>query len=252
MSRRNAPPIVAVLTLLLAFVAGGLAWARQQPSLYAARGQGDIYLALGDSLAWGFRLDDPSAESYPALVSTTLNARAPLETVNLAFPGETSDTFIRRQLPRAVALIREARGRGLRVSPITLNIGGNDLRSVERAGPAERTAAVAAARRNLARILDELRAAAGPTADIAVMTYYNPYGGDPGREDGEAYWVARLNQAISEEATRRGVAVADVYPAFADGRFYTHTFVLFGDVHANALGHRLIADQFVEALGYAR
>ncbi|HMQ31324.1 MAG TPA: SGNH/GDSL hydrolase family protein, partial [Chloroflexaceae bacterium] len=125
-----------------------------------------------------------------------------------------------------------------------------DLRAVERAGPAERAAAVAAARRNVAHILDELRAAAGPAADIAIMTYYNPYGGDPAVEGGEAYWVARLNAAITEEAARRGVAVADAYGPFADGRFYTHTFILFGDIHANARGHRLIADVFAEALGY--
>ena len=46
------------------------------------------------------------------------------------------------------------------------------------------------------------------------------------------------------------MAVADVYPAFAGGRFYTHTYILFGDVHANAQGHALMADIFLQALGY--
>lgn len=239
--------------LLLAAAAVALAivgWAPRPPAAYAPRGQGDLYLALGDSLAWGFGLDDPAAEGYPALIAARLAARAPIETLNLAVPGETSGSFVARQLPRAVAAIRQARGRGARVSPITIDIGGNDLRAVERAGPAEREAAVAAARRNIARILDELRAGAGPAADIAIMTYYNPYGGDPAVEGGEAYWVARLNAAIREEAARRGVAVADAYAPFADGRHYTHTSVLLGDIHANARGHRLIADAFIAALGY--
>lgn len=242
--------LLATAAAALALAAGGLAWAAQQPQPYAPRGQGELYLALGDSLAWGFRLDDPATQAYPALVGADLAARAPIATVNLAVPGETTGSFVSRQLPRAIALIREARGRGLVVSPITIDIGGNDLRNVERAGPAERAAAVEAARRNLARILDELRAAAGPAADIAVMTYYNPYGGDPAVEGGDAYWVERLNEAVRAEADRRGVAVADTYPAFAGGRFYTHTFILFGDIHANPQGHQLIAETFLASLGY--
>ncbi len=242
--------LLILFATALALVGVGLAWAGQQPRPYAPRGQGDLHLALGDSLAWGFRLDEQATQSYPALVGADLAGRAPIETVNLAVPGETTGSFVGRQLPRAVALLREARGKGLRVSPITLDIGGNDLRNVERAGVAERAAAVDTARRNIARILDELQAAAGPAADIAIMTYYNPYGGDPSLEGGDAYWVEQLNQAIREEAGRRGVAVADVYDDFTGGRFYTHTFILFGDIHANAQGHRLIAERFLEALAY--
>lgn len=239
------------MTLALALLAGGLLWASRQPQAYVPRRQGDLYLALGDSLAWGFRLDDPATEAYPALVGASLSEGAPIETINLAVPGETSGSFVERQLPRALALLRQARGRGLLVSPVTIDIGGNDLRNVERAAPAEREAAVEAARRNLAHILAQLRAAAGPRADIAIMTYYNPYGGDPAVAGGDAYWVERLNEAIRAEAALRGVAVAEVYPDFVGGRFYTHTFILFGDIHANAQGHRLIAERFLGALGYS-
>jgi lysophospholipase L1-like esterase len=244
--------LLVALVALVVLAAGGFGLVAQRPQPYAPRGQGDLYLALGDSLAWGFSLDDRAAESYPSLVGADLGARAPIATANLAVPGATTGSLVAGQLPRAVALIRAARGRGEQVSPITLDIGGNDLRSVERASPTERVAAVDEARRNLAHTLDTLRAATGPAADIAVMTYYNPYGGDPSAADGDAYWVEQLNRAIREEAGRRGVAVADVYPAFAGGRFYTHTFILFGDIHANARGHRLIADTFLAALGYAR
>ncbi|NTU79555.1 MAG: SGNH/GDSL hydrolase family protein [Chloroflexales bacterium] len=249
MKRTLLPFIAAILALTL--IAAGIAWAERRPQAYTPHGPGDLYLALGDSLAWGFGLDDAGAESYPALLGAGLVARAPIDLVNLAAPGETTGSFVDRQLPQAIGLIRQARGQGRRVSPITLDIGGNDLRGVERAAPAERAATVEQARRNLARILDELRAAAGPTADIAVMTYYNPYGGNPSVEDGDAFWVERLNAAIREEAELHGVAVAEVYHAFADGRFYTHTFILSGDIHANAQGHRLIAATFREALRYA-
>jgi lysophospholipase L1-like esterase len=248
MIRQRILPLIIALLATVALT--GVAWATRQPRQYTPRGPGDIYLALGDSLAWGASLDDRAVQSYPALLHEAFAANGRIELANLAFPGETSGSFVGGQLSRALELIEAARREGLLVSPITLDIGGNDLRSVERAEPSVRAAAVAAAREHIARSLDELRSAAGPDADIAVMTYYNPYGGDAGVEGSDAYWVEQLNQAIRAEATRRGVAVADVYPSFAGGRFYTHTFVLFGDIHANAQGHRVIAEVFLDALGY--
>jgi hypothetical protein len=44
--------------------------------------------------------------------------------------------------------------------------------------------------------------------------------------------------------------VADTYGPLGGGRAYTHTFILLGDIHANALGHKVIADAFVRALRY--
>jgi lysophospholipase L1-like esterase len=220
-----------------------------QPQVHPPRGPGDVYLALGDSLAWGFQLDDRTAESYPALIYAELATTAPIRFTSLAFPGETTGSFLTGQLTQAIAFIAAAQRDGLRVSPITITIGGNDLRNVERAGPERRAAAVTIAQRNLARILDELRTAA-PNADIAIMTYYNPYGGDPNVLNSEAYWVTQLNNVIIAEATQRGVSVADVFTPFEGGRAYTHTFILFGDVHANAAGHLLMAEVFWTALEY--
>lgn len=246
--RKFLIPLLA-LALLASLATGALAWQRAQPRAYAPRGPGDTYLALGDSLAYGLRLDDPAAQSYPALLRERVAAGRPLELANLAVPGATSSSFLRGQLPRALELIAEQRRAGRRVSPITIDIGGNDLQAVRRADSAERAATVERLRANLGRILDELRAAA-PDSDIAVMTYYDPYGGDPALESGEAYWVAQMNAAIAAEAARRGVAVADGYGALGGGRAYTHTFILLGDVHANAQGHRALADAFVAALRY--
>lgn len=247
--------IGAAALLLLVFVgialAGfGLVGASRAPRAYSPQGPGDLYLALGDSLAWGFRLDDPASESYPALIHAALGAAGSIELTNVAVPGETSASLQGRQLRQALELIAAKRRDGLRVSPITLDVGGNDLRSVERASPTERAEAVAQARLNIAQTLDELRRAAGSEADIAIMTYYNPYEGDPAVENSDAYWVEQLNSAIRAEAASRGVAVAEVYPLFVGGRAYTHTFVLLGDIHANGQGHRLIADEFLRALGY--
>lgn len=245
---------VALVALILVLVTGAAltAW-RLQPSpvrSYAPAGPGDVYLALGDSLPWGAQLADPAVESYPALIHDRLDNIQPIELVNLAVPGETSASFVRRQLPQAVELITRARAADQQVSPITVSIGGNDLISVERGTPAERAAAITDFERNLVTILAELRRAAGPQADIAVMTYYNPSGGDPAAENSDAAWVAQLNATITAVATPRGVTVADVYTPFAQGGAYAYTYILIGDVHANAQGHLVIAEQFWQALGY--
>jgi lysophospholipase L1-like esterase len=241
--------------ILLAVVLAGLmitavAIGMERPRTYVAQGPGDIYLALGDSLAWGASLEDRASQSYPALIHRQLQAERPIILQNIALPGATSVSMLRGQVPRAIALIDAARTEGLRVSPITIGIGGNDLRNVERAGPQARTAAIEVVARNLDRSLTQLRAAAGPDADIVLMTYYNPYGGDPQDPASDAYWVEQLNAVIAAEAAQHGIALADVYQRFGAGRAYTHTYILLGDVHANAAGQELIAAAFVEALDY--
>ena len=82
------------------------------------------------------------------------------------------------------------------------------------------------------------------------MDYYNPYGGDPADPESPAYWTERLNAAIRRAAGARSVPVADVATAFGGGLVYRYTYITTGDIHANADGHRVIADQFWRALGY--
>jgi lysophospholipase L1-like esterase len=245
---RRLAALIGASSVLLALVIA-INWWFGAPVSYTPQGPGNIYLALGDSLAWGFQLDERTSESYPALLHAELSARQPIELRSLAFPGETTGSLLNGQLRRAEDLIAEAQRDGLRVSPITITIGGNDLRNVERRGPAERAAAVETAQRNIGTLLAALRRAA-PSADIVIMTYYNPYGGDATILNSEAYWVAQLNSAIASEAARYGVALADAFTPFEGGRAYTHTFILINDVHANAAGHQLMAEAFWQALGY--
>jgi lysophospholipase L1-like esterase len=108
---------------------------------------------------------------------------------------------------------------------------------------------------NLARTLDDLLAATRDrsgkrTADIAVMTYYNPFGGDATDQNSPAYWALQLNEVITRVAAARNIPVADVATAFRGGLAYRYTYIISGDIHANADGHRLIAEQFWKALQY--
>ena len=248
--------LLAVLLVSTLFVGAGLVWRSQAaPPVYRPLGPGDRYLALGDSLAAGFTVGDP-AEAYVARIAQALRQTRPaLELKNLAVPGETTVSFRARQLPRALTFIAAEHKAGRRVSPITIDIGGNDARAAERGDRTVRAQAIKRVEDNLGQALDQLLEAARDgsgkrTADIVVMNYYNPFGGDPADEMSPAYWTGQLNQAIGRAAAARGVPVADVASAFAGGLAYRYTYITTGDIHANADGHRVIAEQFWRALGY--
>ncbi len=236
--------------LLVLLTVATLAARGNAPRPYTPAGPGAIYLSLGDSLAWGFRLEDPATQSFPARLHTRLNQYQDVELVNLAVPGATSRTFLGSQLDEALAALDEARANGQVVSPITISIGGNDLRLVENAEPDERAAALRGTIDNIDRAVAELRDATGATTDIALLAYYNPYGGDPDVVDSEAYWVSRFNAALREVAARHGATVADGYTPFAGGNAYAYTYILIDDVHANAEGQAVLAEQFWQALEY--
>ena len=250
--KKTRRAIFALLLPMLAVIALAGWWFIPRPAAtYKPVGPGAVYLALGDSLAWGFRLAHPETESYPALIQSRVAAITPGGTlVNLSIPGETSTSLRGQQLQRALAVIAREHAAGRRVSPITIDIGGNDLLRAERSTEAQRTATLAQTRSNIAATLDDLRKATDGTADIAIMLYYNPYGGDPSVANSEAAWTVQLNDAIRAEASARAVAVADAYTPFTGGHAYAYTNILTNDVHANRQGHAVIAQQFWMALGY--
>ncbi|MFN8537949.1 MAG: GDSL-type esterase/lipase family protein [Thermomicrobiales bacterium] len=244
-------PRLALLLTLLALPPTSAA----APSAAAPRGIGELYLALGDSLGVGLLTSTPDARGYVAQLHALLQQRAghAVALQNLSVSGETSGTLIQSgQLTAAQQVITEARGKGWTISPITLDIGGNDLRNLQTADDKAREIGLADFRANLGKILDTLIAAStvngARTADIAVMTIYNPYGGDPKIVRSDAWWVERFNTALVEEAQRRNVLVADVYKRFL-GHERELTWVPL-DFHANNLGHLAMAQTLWAAAGY--
>jgi len=238
---------------------GGWYWSARSNATAAAQpytptGPGDIYVALGDSLAAGFIVSDRQA-AYVAQITQALQQQNDAITVrNFGVPGETSASMLRRQLPQAIQFIETQRAAGKRVSPITLDIGGNDGNAVARASDETRRRALAAIEANidtaLAQLVEATTENGERTSDIAIMTYYNPFPGDVADQTTQAYWADQLNQVIEQVAERHGVAVADVATPFANGNVYRYTYLASGDVHANDAGHAIIAQQFLEALEY--
>src|SRR5436305_3658196 len=141
------------------------------------------YLALGDSLAFGYQPTRVFDQGYVNQLYTTLRAKDPrLALTNLGCPGETTGTLrlggVCRypgglsQLDAAVAFLRAHRHS---VKLVTIDIGGNDVDRCVTATAIDQTCfrqglwTIAV---NLFRTVYRLREAA-PGVTIVGMTYYD-------------------------------------------------------------------------------
>ncbi len=252
--RRRQPfraPLILLLVALLLLAPAPLA----RPSAAAPQGIGELYLALGDSLGVGLLSSMPDTRGYVALLHDLLERSAGrmVQLRNLSVSGETARSFITGgQLVAAQGALAEARRAGWRVSPITIDLGGNDLRALQGADDAARAAGLVQYRADMGQIFDALVAATTTAGtrqgDIVTMTIYDPAGGDPQVVRSDAWWVARFNSVLGEEAARRGIAVAPVAARFI-GQERTLTWMPL-DFHPNNAGYRAIAETLWGATGY--
>jgi lysophospholipase L1-like esterase len=93
----------------------------------AAGSSETLYIALGDSLAWGDGASIPERNGYVPRFAVYLRGAPHGDTeklVNLAVRGATTSDLLAAQLPEALALIADP---ATDTSVITLSIGGNDL-----------------------------------------------------------------------------------------------------------------------------
>lgn len=169
---------------------GGPAGTPAQPTTSATTPPADqVYVALGDSYATGYR--PPAEGAAEGGFVDLVAAESELRLINVACNGATSATLRdqpgcsprnraagapdlagRTQLDAAVRTLREHEGR---VGLVTVVIGGNDLSPcVQRSSPAEAltcaSEAVSEVRANLSAVLPALREAAGD-ATIVGLTY---------------------------------------------------------------------------------
>jgi lysophospholipase L1-like esterase len=195
------------------------------------------YLALGDSLAFGFQpnLDftDGYADDVFAELSQTSDRTTTVEEINYACAGETTTSMVQGgcigryghhgfytgpQLDAAVAFLRGHPGQ---VSPVTLDIGANDaLPDFDQSTcqPTSSAAAdVATMDQNLTKsILPALTGAMQTTmglrtGDLVMLNYYDPFA----QECPTSLAFARmLNQHLAADAAPFRVPVVDVYSAF--------------------------------------
>ncbi len=252
--------IGAVITALLLLVAPSGAGVAGATPLPAKDGEG-YYLALGDSLAAGYLhgSGDHRSDGYVGPVLTALQATGPRTSlVNLACSGETTTSLIKggscsyeagSQLAQAVAFLKDHAGA---TRLVTIDIGGNDVAFCGAILlPAICTdPALATLRTNLGTVLDTLRRAAGPTVQIVVLNYYDPFlvywlrlGSDQPIFRATALSSVRLlagaggvNEAIATASAAASADVADVQSAFSTTAFApTLPFPEHGDVPLNVI-----------------
>jgi lysophospholipase L1-like esterase len=246
---------------------------------------GGTYLALGDSVPFGFIGNAPSlypdAENfvgYPELLADEWRLRL----LNASCPGETTASFIdataqsngcenslvspigyRDQFPLHVSYrgsqlhyAVETLDDGPRVRLVTLQIGANDLFVCLNTGqcgtPAGLQALSDRVEENVDFILGELRDEGEYSGRIAVVTYYALDYTDPVSVAASQ----AVNQAMIAAAADHGAVVADGFGAFrwraleAGGSAIAAGLVYPGDIHPTAEGHRLLATAVEQAIGH--
>lgn len=237
--QRPGAALAALLTALVLLL--------PTPSAGAAKPQRS-YLALGDSLAFGYsqaKFNSLFPNENPAAYDTgyvddfgrfLLKTHRDTSIVNDGCPGETTDSFIAgpclyqlafplhhpyvagptsSQLTDALTYLHANPGE---VSPITLDIGANDALGVIE-GTCKLEAACIAAHApalfahiatNLGTILADLRGAA-PNAKIVVLGLYNPFGSTISGGD---ELTAALNEVMRQVAKADVARFADPLPVF--------------------------------------
>jgi lysophospholipase L1-like esterase len=238
-------------------------------------GPKQYYLALGDSLAYGFQPDLNFADGYASDFYSNLKTHGVTARANLGCPDETSATFIHGGCPFAlmhkyfyrgaqlnVALSYLAAHQG-QVSPVTLDIGANDvlpdLNAKTCAPDVNKFAAdLATLDANLQQvILPRLHSALMingiPSGDLVVMNYYDPY---QNLCPNTLPYLEELNQHLAADVAGYG-SVVDVFSAFGGTAIpnpntcsYTWICSIFKDVHARSSGYSVIAHAFEAEVGY--
>ena len=211
-------------------------------------GQYDYYLALGDSLAWGYQPDSAgngvkSGHGYADDLAAYLRGHGDrnLHYVNLSCPGETTGTMLDGGCPdlagsgQSYTVQEDAAVAFLAAHPharilVTLDIGANDIdQCLTSTGALDPTCAaegVATAGLQLPTILGKLKAAAGRHVSFVGMSYYDPFlaayltgsSGQTLAEESVALSTA-FNGALDTGYALYGIPVADVSGAFKTDDF---------------------------------
>lgn len=280
MAQRMMPRTLFLSVLLLSIVLFAL---RPGASAFASAntaatpvlvGPKSHYLAVGDSLAFGYQPDVNYTHGYSNYFYSNLQQHGTTTYDNLGCPGETTATMINggcpysilrkyfytgAQLTAAVNYIKKYAGQ---VSPVTLDIGANDL--LPDINPS--TCAIssnwandlATVDTNLTQtILPQINAAltvnGKRTGDLLLMNYYDPY---QNVCPNSVPYIQEINQHIAADAAGYG-PVADVFTAFGGATTpnphicsYTWMCSIFDNIHGSSTGYSVMAGAFEQAYGY--
>ncbi len=233
------------------------------------------YLALGDSLTFGYQPDLNYDDGYVDDYYSDLQNSGVSKIANLGCPGESSTTMIKGGCP--VPLLRKFPYLGSQlnaalfylahyagqVSPVTLDIGSNDILSdINTKTCAIDTnkfaSDVATFDANLTQIIlpklhNALMVNGKLTGDLIVTNYYDPY---QNLCPNTVPYLQSFNQHLANDVSGYA-ALADVFDAFGGANTpnptickYTWQCSIFHNVHATDAGYSVIASAIEGAAGY--
>lgn len=237
------------------------------------------YMALGNSLSFGYQPNFDFSSGFADDIYNDLHkVNLATAVVNYGCAGETTGTMINggcagrfahkgsytgSQLQAAVDFLTNARHQG-RVSPVTLEIGANDVFSdfnestCSKGSNADADLATMDANLTetiLPALTKALTTSRGVRAgDLHMLNYYNPFAYVCSNS---AQFVHILNDHLQADAAKFRVSVVDVYTAFGGdtdsaSKVCTYTWMCdprFHDIHPTNAGYRKIADAVEQALG---
>lgn len=233
------------------------------------------YLVLGDSLAFGYQPDINYDDGYANDFYSNLKSYGVTNMANLSCPGESSTTLIKggcpipllrkfpylgSQLNAALSYLAHYPGQ---VSPVTLDIGSNDILSDINtktcAVDTKKFASdVATVDTNLTQtILPKLHTAlmvnGKLTGDLIMMNYYDPF---QNACPNTVSYMQTFNQHLARDVNGYG-SIADVFSAFGGSTTpntricsYTWECSIFHNVHSTDAGYSVIASAFEQVAGY--
>ncbi|HEX9057130.1 MAG TPA: SGNH/GDSL hydrolase family protein [Ktedonobacterales bacterium] len=266
--------LTGVVALIVAFFAP--AQAAQAQSAVRVKA---YYLALGDSLAFGLQPNGDFNHGYAQQWFTMLREEGTRSLTDYGCPGETTDEFIGRascdvvhnpypsgesQLQAAVSFIA---AHPHKVSPVSLDIGANDLvnflktqGAITPGGPGGCTVngnvqgVLSHLDANLKDVIlpDLVAALTGPggqrTGDVVLMNLYDPY---QNIFPCTVPFVQEYNAFLAADAAQFHMRVVDTFTAFGGAATpnplictYTWMCTSFADIHATTTGYGVIAAGF--------
>ncbi|HEY3992107.1 MAG TPA: GDSL-type esterase/lipase family protein [Ktedonobacteraceae bacterium] len=238
------------------------------------------YMALGDSLAYGFQPNLDWADGYANVFFSDLEQHGTQHSINLACTDESTTTLIKggcpfallrkslytsSQLQAAVSYLHAHAGQ---VSPVTLDIGANDLipdlNTTNCSVNAKWESDLATVDNSLKNIiLPQLVAAmtvnGQMTGDLLLLNYYDPY---QVTCPNTVPYIHTLNQHLAAAAVASSATLVDISSAFTGSVVSTSTTPVstictytwmcssFKNIHPNKLGYGLMAGVIEHTVSY--
>lgn len=231
------------------------------------------YLALGDSLAYGYQPNGTYSQGYADDFYANLQSHGTSHFTNLGCPGETSKTFLNggcpywfirktfylgSQMSAALSFIKNHSGQ---VSPVTIDIGANDvLGDINKSTCAISSTwqtDLATFNTNLVSILKQLSSALSGKGDLLVMNYYDPFENTCASNPAILTDLQLMNSNIQSDTANTAAQVVDVYTPFGGAATpntnlcnYTWMCSSYNDIHPTQTGYGVIAGAFELRYGY--